>query len=177
MLWSSSKTTALVNTGKTVLLCWVHGHIGIKGNEQGDDVAKMALSSISAVKYPPSDLYHDVIALCYKLWQADCDQRTGNNLHSVKPHLRYYSVSSLNCQDAVVPETNELPASLWQPRAGLSILDSDLPMHASSVFFHKFTTLIIHNSFTLSLPAQNLPLSHPSLGYDEQRCWANCSRN
>ena len=33
-------------------------------------------------------------------------------------------------------------------------------------FFHKFTTLIIHNSFTLSLQAQNLPLSQifPTIG-------------
>ena len=50
-------------------------------------MAKMARSSVSAVKYPPSDLYHDVTALCYKLWQADWDQRTGNKLYSVKPHL------------------------------------------------------------------------------------------
>jgi len=54
--------TPLVNTGKTVLLCWVPGHIGIRGNEEVDDVAKMALhSSISAVRYLSSDLYQDVI--------------------------------------------------------------------------------------------------------------------
>ena len=89
--------TALVNTGKTILLCWVPGHVGIKGNEQADEVAKMALhSSISAVKYPPSDLYHDVTSLCYKLWQADWDQHTGNKLHSVKPHLGYYPLRSLS---------------------------------------------------------------------------------
>jgi len=64
--------TALVNTGKTILLCWVPGHVGIRGNEQADDMAKMALhSSVSAVKYPPSNLYHDVTALFYKLWQTD----------------------------------------------------------------------------------------------------------
>jgi len=65
--------TALVNTGKTVLLCWVPGHVGIKDNEQVDEMAKMSLnSSISAVKYPTSDIYCDMTALCYKLWQADC---------------------------------------------------------------------------------------------------------
>jgi len=94
---------ALVNTGKTALLCWVPGHVGIKSNEQADDVVRMALHcSISAVKYPPSDLYHDVTSLCYKLWQADWDQRTGNKLHSVKPHLGYDPVSSLSRGDAVV---------------------------------------------------------------------------
>jgi len=73
--------TALVNTGKTILLCWVPGHVGIRGNEQVDDVAKVALhSSISAVKYPPIDLYHDMTALCYKFWQADWNQRAGNKL-------------------------------------------------------------------------------------------------
>jgi len=44
----------LYSTGKTTLLCWVPGHVVIRGNEQADDVAKMALhSSMSAVKYPP----------------------------------------------------------------------------------------------------------------------------
>ena len=62
----------------------------------------MALYSISAVKYPPSDLYHDVTALCYKLSQTDWDQCTGNKLHSVKPHPGYCSVSSLSRRDAVV---------------------------------------------------------------------------
>jgi len=56
--------TALLNNAKTVLLCWIPGHVGVKDNEQADDVAKMELhSSVFAVKYPPSDLYHDVTSL------------------------------------------------------------------------------------------------------------------
>jgi len=95
--------TALVNTGKTILLWRVPGHVGIRGNEQANDVAKMAInSSISAVKYPPSDLYHDVTSLCYKLWQADWVQRTGNTLHSVKPLLGSCPLSCLSCGDAIV---------------------------------------------------------------------------
>jgi len=96
---------ALENTGKTILLCWIPDHVGIRGNEQADEVVKMALhSSISAVKYPPIDLYQDVTALCYKLWQADWDQHTctGNKLHSINPRLGYYSLSSLSHRDAVV---------------------------------------------------------------------------
>ena len=54
--------TALMKTSKTVLLCCIPGHVGIKGNEQVDNVAKMTLlSSISAVKYARSDLYHDIM--------------------------------------------------------------------------------------------------------------------
>jgi len=57
---------------------------------------------------------------------------------------------------------NRLPASLWQPRAGLSTLDSDLSMYASSAFsinsplstsitpslFHsQLKTYLFHKSF------------------------------
>jgi len=87
--------TAMVNTGKTILLCWIPGHVEVMN--------KTALhSSMSAVKYPSSDLYHDVTALCYKLWQADWDQHIGRKLYSVKPHLGYYPLSSLSRRDAIV---------------------------------------------------------------------------
>jgi len=37
--------TALVNTGKTILLCWIRGHFGFRCNEQAYEVAIMALHS------------------------------------------------------------------------------------------------------------------------------------
>jgi len=46
-----------------------------------------------------------------------------------------------------------------------SLTNGDISRIAQG-FFHKFTTLNIHNSFALSLPAQNLPLSQilPTIG-------------
>jgi len=41
----------LTNSGKTAILCWIPGHVGIPGNERADRVAKAALSlHISPVK-------------------------------------------------------------------------------------------------------------------------------
>jgi len=37
--------THLVNSGKTITLCWIPSHIGIGGNERADAAAKAALSS------------------------------------------------------------------------------------------------------------------------------------
>ena len=36
--------STLTNSGKTVILCWIPGHVGIPGNERADRVAKAALS-------------------------------------------------------------------------------------------------------------------------------------
>ena len=48
----------LVNSGKTIALCWIPSHIGISGNERADVAAKAALSCSlsSTVKYRATDL-------------------------------------------------------------------------------------------------------------------------
>jgi len=44
----------LVNSGKTIPLCWIPSHVGIRGNECADVAAKAALSlTISSMKCPP----------------------------------------------------------------------------------------------------------------------------
>ena len=35
----------LANSGKTIILCWIPSHVGIRGNERADEAAKSALSS------------------------------------------------------------------------------------------------------------------------------------
>ena len=41
--------STLTNSGKTVILCWIPGHVGIPGNERADRVAKAALSLVSYI--------------------------------------------------------------------------------------------------------------------------------
>jgi len=51
-----SDYSPLDNSGKTIALCWIPSHVGIRGNVRADLAAKSALSStISAVKCPPTD--------------------------------------------------------------------------------------------------------------------------
>jgi len=55
---------------------------------------------------------------------------------------------------------NQLSCSLRQPHSSICV--SDLPVHAPTTYSHyvnQFTTLAIHNSLCLSLPAQDVPHS------------------
>ena len=94
----------LFNSGKTIILIWIPSHISIRGNEHADEAAKSALNlSISAVKWPATDLYPDVANHCQRLWQAEWDGCVSNKLHCVKSLLGYNNnLSSLSRQDAVV---------------------------------------------------------------------------
>jgi len=80
----------LVNSGKTIALCWIPSHVGIRGNELADVAAKSAPSStISAVKCPTTDLYQSLTNHFQILWQVEWDGCVSNKLHSAKPTLGY----------------------------------------------------------------------------------------
>ena len=93
----------LVNSGKTIRLCWIPSHIGIQGNERADKAAKAALSSsITAVKCPPTDYYQCLTTRYQTLWQADWSRCLSNKLHAIKPLLGYCDLTYLSRRDSVV---------------------------------------------------------------------------
>jgi len=97
-----SDYSQLVNSGKTIALCWIPSHVGILGNERADVAAKSALSTtISAMKCPSTDLYQSLTDHCQRLWQVEWDGCLSNELHSIKPTLGYVSYSHLGRRDAV----------------------------------------------------------------------------
>ena len=78
----------LLNQQKTVIFCWVPGHVGIAGNEKADKKAKTALRlTPSSRKIPFQDCSTMVDPILRKKWQLSWDSQYDNKLHSIKPIL------------------------------------------------------------------------------------------
>jgi len=96
--------STLTNHGKTVILCWIPGHVGIPGNERADRVAKAALSlSISPVKVSAMDFLPRAKLLLRKEWQEIWNCCDGNKLHAINPTVGVTKQNnSLSRRDAVI---------------------------------------------------------------------------
>jgi len=80
------QTAPLINSGKTVILCWIPGHVGIPGNERADRVAKAALSlPISPVTVSAMDFLPRAKLLMRREWQEIWNCCDGNKLHAINP--------------------------------------------------------------------------------------------
>ena len=56
---------------KKVVLAWVPSHVGIKGNEKEDELAKQALNfNVLDLKVPYTDLKVNVNSVFKQKWQA-----------------------------------------------------------------------------------------------------------
>ena len=91
--------TQLINHGYEIVLAWVPSHVGIKGNEKVDIMAKEALNlPLSSVKIPYSDIKPSVNSYIRNKWQTLWDELPDNKLFQIEPAIgvRHLSVSS-NC--------------------------------------------------------------------------------
>jgi len=96
--------STLTNCGKTVILCWIPGHVGIPGNERADRVAKAALSlPISSVKVSVMDFLPRAKLLMRKEWQEIWNCCDGNKLHAINATVGVTKLNgSLGRKDAVI---------------------------------------------------------------------------
>jgi len=96
--------STLTNSGKTVILCWVPGHVGIPGNERADRVAKAALSlAIFPFKISVTDFLPRAKLLMRREWQEIWNCCHGNKLHAINPTVGVTKHNgSLSRRDAVI---------------------------------------------------------------------------
>ena len=82
------KFSQLKQKGYDIVLAWVPGHVGIRGNEIADAVAKEATSKglITSV-LPFSDLKPKIHSYTHASWQKDWDKQVDNKLFEIRPSL------------------------------------------------------------------------------------------
>jgi len=96
--------STLTNYGKTVILCWIPGLVGIPGNERADRVAKAALSlPISPIKVSVMHFLPRAKLFMRKEWQEIWNCCDGNKLHAINPKVGVTKQNgSLSRRDAVI---------------------------------------------------------------------------
>ena len=86
----------LSEVGSQIEFCWIPGHVGIKGNEKADTIAKRHIfHNIYVVKTPYSDFKPRISRYINSLFQAKWDACVGNKLHEInetfQPSSKIYS--------------------------------------------------------------------------------------
>ncbi len=97
----------IIRRNKTVALCWVPGHAGIRGNELADQAAKRALNRerVLSFRLPYQDLFPQVRAFIKQRWQKRWDDSHTNypiKMHAVQPTIAPYLLSGLTRKEEVV---------------------------------------------------------------------------
>ncbi|KAL5015900.1 hypothetical protein ScPMuIL_005489 [Solemya velum] len=83
-----AKHSCLLSREKTVVLCWLPSHVGIRGNERVDSAAKEALNSpITDFKMLYTDFHYYIFKYIRTIWQSRWNEATSNKLHDLKPIL------------------------------------------------------------------------------------------
>ena len=86
----------LGEVGSQVEFCWIPGHVGIKGNEKADNIARRHIpNNIYEIKAPYSDFKPRISQYVNSLFQAKWNVCVENKLHEINedflPSLKMYS--------------------------------------------------------------------------------------
>jgi ribonuclease HI len=74
-----------------IIFCWVPAHVGLKGNERADRLAKQALlSPVELCPIPHTDFRPSIHQYCRTLWQTYWSDQSLNKLFSIQPTLGFW---------------------------------------------------------------------------------------
>ena len=77
------KLTSLTASGFDIHLCWLPGHVGIRGNERAEQTARR--TDMQPCLIPPSDFKPSIHKYITTMWQATWDGSLHNKLHEITP--------------------------------------------------------------------------------------------
>ena len=89
---------------KQIIFCWLPSHVGIRGNDKADKVAKSALSlQPSNLKLPYTDFKPAINKYLLNKWQLIWNTDVDNKLHSIKSILGEWRPAFRTDRKEVVP--------------------------------------------------------------------------
>jgi kelch-like protein 2/3 len=86
----------LVEAGKTISICWVPGHVGVRGNDRADEAAVGAASSDAAIyreDVPCHDHYPRIRTSVHHIWRELWLNTRNNKLRTIKDSVSTWSSS------------------------------------------------------------------------------------
>ena len=87
------------------MFAWIPSHVGIRGNEQVDDLAKKASSLLlgsTTNTLPQTDFRNKVKKYTSSLWESHWEKQKNNKLYVIKPKLKQRNPSDLSRRDEVI---------------------------------------------------------------------------